>query len=218
MMAGRRVVSASEATEGKRLNEARIKRATGRDPITARFLHREFFTYIPRYKIWLQANHLPIIRGTDEGIWRRMRLVPFNVSFRGRENHKLRDELEAELPGILARAVHAASQWIREGGLRLEQSPHDIKASTREYRSEMDVMSLFLEDCTFEDNNQIDTSTLYRAYRGWALDKGEYVLSNVAFGRKLVERGISRVRSSSQRAYQGITLSEVGEKFAAKVM
>jgi putative DNA primase/helicase len=218
MMAGRRVVSASEATEGKRLNEARIKRATGRDPITARFLHREFFTYVPRYKIWLQANHLPVIRGTDEGIWRRMRLVPFNVSFRGRENHKLRDELEAELPGILARAVHAASQWIREGGLRLEQSPHDIKASTKEYRSEMDVMSLFLEDCTFEDNNQIDTSTLYRAYRGWALDKGEYVLSNVAFGRKLVERGILRVRSASQRAYQGITLSDTGEKFAAKVL
>ena len=82
----------------------------------------------------------------------------------------------------------------------------------------MDVMSLFLEDCTFEDNNQIDTSTLYRAYRGWALDKGEYVLSNVAFGRKLVERGILRVRSASQRAYQGITLSDTGEKFAAKVL
>jgi len=217
MLAGKRMVSASENSEGRRLNEGRIKRATGRDPITARFLHREFFSYVPRFKLWLQTNHLPVIRGTDEGIWRRMRLIPFNVSFRGREDHGLRDALLSELPGILAKAIRSARDWKTSGGIRLEQAPESLRLATQGYRYEMDTLQGFLDDCCEQDEGlEVDSGKLYRSYRGWATERGEYILGHTGFARKLVDKGLDRKRSRGQRIFTGLALNDTGADFAQK--
>jgi putative DNA primase/helicase len=110
---GRRFVVASETNDGARLNEARVKALTGCDPVTARFLHGEFFTFEPVAKFWLSVNHKPVIKDDSHGFWRRLRLIPFLQRFD--VNPNLADELRAEGRGILAWAVVAAWPGNRTG-------------------------------------------------------------------------------------------------------
>jgi putative DNA primase/helicase len=114
-LAGRRFITCSEVNEFT-LNESRLKALTGRDPMTARFLHKEFFTFLPVGKIWLSTNNKPKIVGTDEGIWRRIHLIPFTNTFEGANNDKrLKDALRQELPGILAWLVRGCLAWQEQG-------------------------------------------------------------------------------------------------------
>lgn len=223
MLAGKRVVAASESKEGRRLNEALVKRATGRDPITARFLYKEFFTYMPRFKVWLSCNHLPIIRGRDSGIWSRIRLLPFEVSFWGREDHSLRDTLDTELPGILAWAVRGCLEWQAEGGLRIDQCPPEMTKAVTEYRQDMDTVRPFLDDCCVLPTGSaegkemtVEAGRLYKAYKMWVESQGEYVASHRSFALMLQEHGIDRHRSATQRQYKGVGLNELGAGYAAR--
>lgn len=104
---GSRYVSARETDAERRLSEARVKAITGGDPVPCRFLYGEFFTYTPRYKIWLAVNHKPQIRGMDRGIWRRVKLIPFRANFERNPDKALPSKLLGELPGIL--------NWALEG-------------------------------------------------------------------------------------------------------
>jgi putative DNA primase/helicase len=145
---GMRCVTAVEADPGERLSESVIKTITGEDPITARFLNREFFTYLPQYKLLLAVNDKPIIRGGSKGTWRRIRLVPFNVEIKDSEiDDALRAKLEAEWPGILAWAVRGCENWRRS---KLEV-PEEVRTATREYQDEMKPLGAFLSDCCVED-------------------------------------------------------------------
>ncbi|MBM3189619.1 MAG: hypothetical protein FJZ90_12955, partial [Chloroflexi bacterium] len=108
---GARLITASEVADNKRLNEARIKSLTGQDPVTARFLFSEFFTFRPAFKLWLAANHKPQIRETTRAIWRRVRLVPFLQHFEPDQEPGLLDTLKAEAPGILAWAIAGCLEW-----------------------------------------------------------------------------------------------------------
>ena len=130
-LAGCRLVSASEGSDGVRLDEATIKKLTGGDRITARFLHAEFFEYTPSFKLILSSNHKPSIRGTDEGIWRRIRLVPFAVTIpEDEKDPHLKKKLFAEAPGILNWALEGCREWQRNGlGM-----PAAIQNATGEYR------------------------------------------------------------------------------------
>jgi putative DNA primase/helicase len=112
-IAGKRFVTAQESREGAQFDESLIKALTGGDLITARFLHKEFFTFRPTWKIWLATNHKPEIRGTDDGIWSRPKLIPFTVSFEGREDRGLKDALlnPQELSGILRWAVEGCREY-----------------------------------------------------------------------------------------------------------
>ena len=83
-----RIVTVQESDDGARFSEALIKSLTGGDAVTARFLHKEFFTFLPQFKPWLATNHKPSVRGVDDGFWRRVRLIPFAVSFLGREDRR----------------------------------------------------------------------------------------------------------------------------------
>lgn len=112
-LAGRRFVVASETNDGTRLNEGRIKALTGSDPITARFLHGEFFEFEPVAKFWLSVNHKPVVRDESHGFWRRIRLIPFMKTFP--INPTLGDRLHTKAPGILAWAVRGCLHWQREG-------------------------------------------------------------------------------------------------------
>ena len=192
-LCGLRFVTASETSESKRLNEARVKAISGGDPVTARFLFGEYFTYYPAYKVWLGMNHRPSIAGVDDGIWRRIRLIPFNVSFKDREDKNLAQTLEVERPGILAWAVTGAVKWLN-GGLT---EPKAVIAATEQYRQESDIIGQFLADCTTaQESAKVAAGELYKAYVEWCKANGEKELTGTTFGRRMKERGIDSVRSN----------------------
>jgi putative DNA primase/helicase len=193
-LAGARVVTAVEAGEGRRLNEPLIKSLTGSDKVTARRLYEEGFEFRPQFKLFLAANHKPVIRGTDEGIWRRVRLIPFTVHIPDEEQDKsLQAKLLGELPGILAWAVQGCQLWLERGGLG---SPIEVMLATSEYRQEMDLIGAFLDECCeFGMHLSTPAAELYAGYRRWCERSGERVMSQRAFGLRITERGFSVVKS-----------------------
>lgn len=186
---GARAVTSSEVGEGKRLNESLVKTLTGGDVVAARYLYTETFEFQPAFKLWLAANHRPIIRGTDFAIWRRIRLIPFTVQIPAEEQDRgLKDALRAELPGILAWAVAGCLLWQRNG----LGTPLEVSAATDQYRRESDTLGAFLEDCCeLGETHAEPASELYAAYKKWASEGGEYELPQTRFGRELEERGFS---------------------------
>jgi putative DNA primase/helicase len=132
---GARFVASSETEENQRLAEALVKELTGGDPITARRMKEDFWTFWPTHKIFLATNHKPVIRGTDHAIWRRPKLVPFKVTIPQHEwDTTLPDKLKAEWPGILAWAVQGCLEW-QTSGLGI---PKEVEQATEEYRADMD--------------------------------------------------------------------------------
>lgn len=201
---GARLVTASEVAEGKRLNEGRIKSLTGGDPVTARFLHSEFFTFLPEFKLWLACNHKPVIRGTDEAIWRRVRLIPFTAYF-GPDvaDPYLADKLAAEAPGILAWAVKGCLAWQRYGLGQAEA----VRSATATYRAESDLLAAFLDERTeAEKTATVRAGELYNAYKTWCEANGEHAMTGTAFGRRLTERGYDKVKDRAGWRYIGLAL------------
>lgn len=186
-LAGARLVRSSEIGENKKLNEGLIKSLTGGDIVSARFLYSEDFEFKPQFKLWLAANHKPVIRGTDYAIWRRMRLIPFEVTISPEQRDELLPaKLTKELPGVLAWAVAGCQSWLADG-LR---PPDTVLAATDAYRTESDTIGAFLdEECELSGSYDTQASSLYTAYVRWAKDNGEYAITATAFGRRLTERG-----------------------------
>ncbi|NUO62256.1 MAG: hypothetical protein HOQ34_01655 [Gemmatimonadaceae bacterium] len=207
---GARLVTSSEVGEGKRLNESLVKTLTGDETVTARFLHAEFFEFKPAFKLWLAANHKPVIRGTDNAIWDRIRLIPFTVAIPPEERDRgLREALLSELPGILAWAVGGAVLWHRHG-LGTPALVHD---ATDGYRRDSDTLGAFLEDCCEINALQEEpASALYAAYATWARDGGEYQITQTAFGRALEERGIVAIKRGGKKVRVGLKLLAGGAK------
>jgi putative DNA primase/helicase len=194
-----RLVTASESGEGRRLDEAIVKEITGRDPIAARFLYGEHFEFTPQFKLVLVTNHRPKVDGTDDALWRRLRLVPFEQSFEGREDRELDDRLAAELPGILAWAVQGCLDWQRDG---LGQ-PAAVTKATREYRQDEDLLGGFLDErCRLE--GEIEPSRLRDAFEDYCRAIGEKPIAASVLGKQLARRGISRHKRSGQ--YRGVSL------------
>lgn len=190
---GVRFIVASESEQGKRLNEALIKQITGGDPVRVRHLFGRYFTFVPAFKIWLVTNHKPIITGTDRGIWRRVRMIPFNARFEGAAaDRTLSKKLLAELPGILAWAVRGCIRW-QEHGLAM---PETVAAATEDYRTEMDTLGTFLSEMTV-DGMQYKTTAknLYSAYKEFMSDNGMNPMSQFALSRAMTERGYERAKS-----------------------
>lgn len=203
-LAGARFVSAVEIEEGKAVSQALVKAVTGGEPIVARFLFREFFEFVPQFTAWLAVNHRPVVRGCDNGIWRRLRLIPFKASFEGEaRDNDLGRRLRDEASGILAWAVRGALAWQRDG-LR---TPDAVHVATQTYRRDMDVLRPFLDDCCKEDPQYaIASGDLYCAYQAWAETNGERCASAQAFGRRLADRGFQRERNTRTRSWVGLTL------------
>jgi putative DNA primase/helicase len=204
-LAGARLVVSIELEEGKRLAEALVKQLTGGDSITARFLHREYFTYRPVFTPLIVANHKPVIRGTDHAIWRRVKLVPFTVTFApDKQDGTLDHTLRGELPGILAWCVQGALDVQR--GPRLTD-PEAVSRATADYRAEMDTLGGFLEECCEIGRAFHDTAArLYAAYKAWAERNGEYVLTYQTFGRRLTERGFLPLHARVGGVREGLRL------------
>lgn len=205
---GSRFVSAVEAEEGQRFAESLVKQLTGGDRITARFMRSEFFEFTPEFKLFLATNHKPAIRGTDLAIWRRIRLIPFNVTIPEdqRDSH-LPDKLRAELPGILRWAVTGCQMWLREG----LGNPEEVKGATEGYRSEMDILSNFIEEsCVLGVDYKSSIKHLYETYNNWCFHNKERALTKRAFSSRLKDRGYQSYQGTGGYYYfLGIGLVEL---------
>lgn len=209
---GARFVTAVEAGEGRRMAEVLVKQLTGGDTITARFLHQEFFEFKPQCKIFLAANHKPIIKGTDHAIWRRIKMIPFTVTIPEEEQDKhLLDKLKSELSGILAWAVKGCLAWQQLG----LGTPDEVKVATEGYRAEMDVIAGFIDECCHvHPAVSVQASAIYEAYCKWCKENGEEAQNQKKFGMALTEKGFIRDRGTGNRnIWRGIGLVDIpGER------
>lgn len=200
---GARMVTTVEPNEGVRINEGLIKQLTGDDTVTARKLYGNEFEFKPEFKLWMATNHKPVIRGTDEGIWRRIHMIPFTVQIPAdKVDRQLKAKLEREYPAILRWAVEGALLWQREG---LKQ-PRAVLDMTREYRREMDVISGFIDDrCEVGENFSAKSSELYAAYSAWCEENTEFKMSNTKFSVEMDKR-FPRTKQRDGNYFSGLKL------------
>ncbi len=186
---GRRLVASAESEEGVRLNESLVKQLTGRERVRARYMRQDFFEFDPTHKLVLLTNHKPNIRGSDKGIWRRLKVVPFEVTIPEAEQDKgLDDKLREELPGILAWAVKGCLEWQSEG----LSEPQKIRVATADYREEQDVIGAFFDECCSiveDEATYTRWSVLFETYQEWCKRSGENVMKKRDFSDRLKERG-----------------------------
>jgi len=201
---GTRFVTTTEAEHGKRLSEPLIKQITGNDRMTARFLYGEFFNFVPTFKIWMATNHKPVIKGTDHGIWRRIKLIPFitRIEEENQDKH-LEEKLMAEGSGILNWLIEGAMRWCKEG----LKTPNIIISATDEYRAEMDIIGNFIrERCIQKEGVSIRSRELFKCYQEWCMENNERTCSERFFCLRLKELGLGQKRNNDGRYWQGICL------------
>jgi putative DNA primase/helicase len=208
MLRGARLVTAQETEEGRRWAESRIKALTGGDPITARFMRQDFFTYVPQFKLFIAGNHKPGLRNVDEAIRRRFNLIPFEVRIPSEErDHDLPEKLRAEWPGILRWMICGCSAWQTE-----ELSPPAaVTNATDDYLQAEDSLSLWIgERCKKIGYGNTEVSRLFADWRQWAQAAGEDAGSQKRFSQAMEARGFAKVRTSAGRmAFGGIALDDV---------
>ena len=183
---GVRFAVAPEAEEGSRFAESLLKSLVSGDVMQVRDLYAPPRDMRPRLKLALTGNHKPDIRGTDRGIWRRVRLVPFAASFEGRADPRLSEKLRAEFPHILAWLVAGCLEWQRRG---LQDTPRAIASATDDYRAECDLLGQWLDErCTRGPMAEEPAADLYADFRDWSIAGGYSRPWTVrVFGRKLTE-------------------------------
>jgi putative DNA primase/helicase len=202
-----RLAVTTETDSGQRLAEAAVKKLTGGDSLTVCHTRHDRFDFQPTHKVFMCGNHLPIIRGTDHAIWRRIKLIPFNVTIpEERQDKDLPQKLRAEASGILNWLITGCLEW-QKGGLA---EPPEIMTATRAYRNDMDVLGDFLNDCCFlAPNTQTTSADLNRAYKEWCEKNGERPMSVRWLGLRLKERGFKQERTMSARLWQGLRQKEM---------
>lgn len=207
---GARMVVTSEPNDGCRLDEGIVKQMTGgtENKLTARFLYGREFEFSPEFKIVMSTNYKPVIKGTDNGIWRRVRLIPFTAEFT-KENRdpQLIEKLRRELPGILNWAIAGAVGWCKEG----LPPCAIIDEAGQEYRSEMDRVQQFLDDCTTRsESSSTQASTLYKCYKAWCSEQGDrFPVGSTKFFMELKRRFKSR-KTEAYNEYIGIKINDLG--------
>lgn len=191
---GARLVTAVESGKNKALAEAQIKQLTGDDPISARFLHREYFDFFATFKIFFATNHKPNISGTDKGIWRRIMTIPFEKVVSPEERDPLLDEkLSAEYQGILAWAVEGFQMWQKDG---LGDAAR-ITEATNEYREESDLIGNFIEErCLTGSEYKVSATAILKTIQQWARDNGLRSIRRNEFIDYMKKRGFSKNRLS----------------------
>ena len=151
----------------------------------------------------VSTNNRPEIRGSDDGIWQRIREVPFNRQFKEAEqDRELITALRQELPGILNWAVEGCLSWQTEG----LNAPVSVAASISAYRSEMDTVAGFIEDGCHQDPSQRSSiANLYEQYASWCKAQDKHPRTKVQFSNALKSQGYGQVRDSTGRYWQGLT-------------
>lgn len=200
---GKRFVSSIELDDGKRLAESLVKQLTGGDTIRARRMREDHWQFDPTHELWLATNHKPVIRGTDHGIWRRIRLIPFEVTVaKADQDTKLPEKLAGERAGILAWMVRGCLAWQQQG----LGEPEAVADATNAYRNDMDVVGAFLAECCIENHAfSAKASNVYSTYATWCRANGEYAVNQRRFGLAVSERGIDRYTNNGMW-YRGLGL------------
>ena len=200
----KRLVVDSETAEGAQFNETLVKQLTGGDKISARRMKEDFWEFKPTHKILMCTNHKPEIRETKNAIWRRVKLVPFNVTIpTDEQDPRLPEKLRAEYPGILAWCVEGCLDWI-ELGLEI---PSAVEDATKEYRLESDVIGEFLAaECSVGDAYRVRAMPLYLRYQKWA---GAEAINQRKFGKAMTERGFKK-HTNNGTEYLGLGLRPEG--------
>ena len=201
---GTRFVTTTEAEQGRRLSEPLIKRITGNDQMTARFLYGEFFNFTPTFKIFMATNHKPVIKGTDHGIWRRIKLIPFTTRIPEEKQDKyLELKLRGEVSGILNWLLEGMARWKKEGLI----APAEVLNATDEYRGEMDVIGNFLKECCIQKPEaSIRIREFFKAYQDWCDENNEHAVSERFFSMHLKEMGFQQNRTCEARFWSGLAL------------
>jgi putative DNA primase/helicase len=189
---GARFVALSETEDGKRLNETLIKTLTGGDTVVARFLYKEFFEFRMTAKFILSTNHRPEVRGQDHGIWRRLRLVPFDVTIPEAERDRhMKEKLLTEQAGILRWMVEGCLEWQRVG----LGEPETVTAATAAYKRDEDTLSDFMEECcVIVPDIKTTFAAVYKRYLGWMKREG---MERVSMSRKALSARL-RDRSTTE--------------------
>lgn len=200
---GRRLIYCNETTEGKKLDDARVKDLTGGDTITGRAPHATAaITFYPTHKLVMAGNYVPIVTDDGQGFWRRVVLINFNQRFSEEsKDPQLLDKLKRESSGILNLLLAGLRQW-RDGGLNL---PPSITNATREYQQDQDILGEWLQSNTEQcPNSAVTKKPLYENYKNWALDCGLQPLDQSRWSRKLTARGF--VTLPDRRTIKGLRL------------
>ena len=206
----RRLVAISEPDEGSKLREARVKELTGDEQITARRMREDYWSFRRTHKFWLSTNHLPQINGTDEGIWRRIKLIPFRVDLRKvtepiPDYHKLL--VGEEGPGILNWLLDGFKDWRANGFIE----PQSVVSETQTYRGKSDEIGRFIDDCcNVSPELVVVSSDLYHAYRQWGGEQSQTRFSTAMQARFVcAKRTFGRLRN--KRVFEGISVAEMDE-------
>jgi putative DNA primase/helicase len=197
-----RVVVANEIEDGSMLAESLVKQMTGGEAMAARFHYAEFFDFLPKFKLFIAGNHKPTIRGRDNGIWRRIRLVPFVVTIAPEQRDPLlQEKLLAELPGILNWAIKGCLDWQKVG----LHEPQVVTEAVSSYREEMDIISQWVSDCCKVGVNlELKASEAYQSYKNWAEQNGYKPMAAGTFSRDLGDRFPKKERNIGN-FYQGVS-------------
>ncbi|WZY01561.1 phage/plasmid primase, P4 family [Bacillus sp. FSL W7-1360] len=196
---GARFVAAVESEEGQQLSESLVKQITGGDKVTARFMRQEYFEFTPEFKVFFATNHKPIIRNDDEGIWRRIHLIPFLAAIpKEKQDKDLVNKLGEELPGILKWMVEGALKWHSEG----LDKPESIAKATKDYRDSMDMLGPFLSEmCVVHPGAKVEAKKGYKEYKQWCYENDETEVSNRKFYRLMESRGFKKKRGAKNKVF-----------------
>jgi putative DNA primase/helicase len=204
MLQGARLVVAQETEEGRRWAESRIKSMTGGDPITARWMRGDFFTFVPQFKLVIAGNHKPGLRAVDEAIRRRLYLIPFAITIPPeRRDPHLPDALLAEAGGILRWAIEGCLAWQREG----LNPPKAVRDTTADYLEAQDSLQAWIEDCCEVNPNRWELpGALFASWKAWAEKAGEPFGTQRSFGDRLEASGFLRSKTNGTRRHIGLAL------------
>lgn len=205
-----RFVVCVESNKGVRLNEGLIKQLTGEDKVTARRLYCEPISFTPQFKLWLFTNHTPEVVGTDKGIWRRLKIIPFTLNLsEDKKDKNLKDKLMQEAEGILWWCIKGVNLYLEEG----LKEPEIIMRAIRELRDESDSLGSFLCDCTVEKAGvKVQANKLYERYVEWCRLNNEVPDNRTRFGLDMAKR-LKKIKDGGYVYYEGIEIISPFNKF-----
>ena len=208
---GRRLVILSESKDGQRLDEGLVKLVTGGDRLRARHLHQDFWEFSPSHTAMLLSNHLPVIKGVDVGVWRRVRKIPYEVTIPPkRQDDKLAEKLRAELPVIAKWMVDGCLAWQKE---KLTP-PAKVLLATEGYKQDSDTFAQWFDErCLTGEQHEAKASAVFTDYKAWCERSNERPLTQTAFGLRVVEKPFTKERRRDGFWYFGFCLqaSSYGE-------
>jgi putative DNA primase/helicase len=209
---GKRFARTSETEEGKKLAEAQLKYITqGMGSIRGERKFENPFEFDETHKLWIDANHRPVIRGTDSSVWDRLITIPFDIVIpEDEKDPELLTRLINEAEGILAWAVAGAQHWYADR--RRLPRPDEVRAAGEVYRADMDTVGRFLDErCEYGPSRTVGSSEIYAVYRKWADSGGEHPMSQKSFSSRMKNRkGIESQHTERGTVFAGIGLRKVG--------